>query len=33
VPSSLMRGIIAEIRKRKGLPPEIPPPSDFIDNE
>lgn len=33
VPTSLLRGIIADIRKRKGLPPDIPPPSDFIDNE
>jgi elongation factor 2 len=33
VPSSLLRSIIAEIRKRKGLPPEVPPPTDFIDNE
>ncbi|HVP22498.1 MAG TPA: elongation factor EF-2 [Conexivisphaerales archaeon] len=33
VPTSILRGLIADIRKRKGLPPDIPPPSDFIDNE
>jgi len=31
VPSSIVQNVIAEIRKRKGLPPEIPKLSDFVE--
>ncbi|MEM3185881.1 MAG: elongation factor EF-2 [Conexivisphaerales archaeon] len=33
VPASLQKQIITQIRKRKGLPEEVPPASDFIDTE
>jgi len=31
VPENIAANVIAEIRKRRGLPPEVPPPSRFID--
>jgi len=31
VPSSIMSGVVASIRTRKGLPSEIPKVSDFLD--
>jgi elongation factor 2 len=31
VPASLFNGIVQEIRKRKGLPPEPPTPKDFME--
>ncbi len=33
VPKSMITTVIAELRKRKGLPPESPPASEFIDKE
>ena len=33
VPKSMATTVIAELRKRKGLPPESPPASEFIDRE
>ncbi len=33
VPKSMIATVIAELRKRKGLPPESPPASEFIDKE
>ena len=33
VPNSILATQIAEIRKRKGLPPEAPGPDEFIDKE
>jgi elongation factor 2 len=33
VPNSILATQIAEIRKRKGLPPEAPGPEEFIDKE
>jgi elongation factor 2 len=33
VPSSLLKSIITDIRKRKGLSPEPPSPDEFIDKE
>jgi elongation factor 2 len=33
VPQSILRGVIAETRKRKGLSPESPSPEEFIDKE
>ena len=33
VPQSILRGLIAETRKRKGLNPEPPNPEEFIDKE
>jgi len=33
VPASIRDKVIAEIRKRKGLPPEIPKISDFVEEE
>ncbi|MGC8558579.1 MAG: elongation factor EF-2 [Nitrososphaeria archaeon] len=33
VPSSLLGQIITSIRKRKGLPPEVPKPEEFIDED
>jgi len=31
VPASLREKVIQEIRKRKGLPPELPKISDFVE--
>jgi elongation factor 2 len=33
VPQSILRSIVADIRKRKGLNPEPPGPDEFIDKE
>ncbi len=33
VPNSLLRSIITGIRKRKGLPPGVPSPGEFLDKE
>ena len=33
VPQSILRGLVAETRKRKGLNPEPPNPDEFIDKE
>ncbi len=33
VPSSMLLQLITAIRKRKGLPPEVPKPEEFIDQE
>jgi elongation factor 2 len=33
LPASLQKTVIAQVRKRKGLPEEVPPASDFIDTE
>src|SRR5579885_308552 len=33
LPQSLQKAVITQIRKRKGLPEEVPPPSDFLDTE
>jgi elongation factor 2 len=33
VPNSILGTVIADIRKRKGLPPEAPGPDEFIDKE
>lgn len=33
VPASMLRAIVAEIRKRKGLPPEPPTADEFIEKE
>jgi elongation factor 2 len=33
VPANMLPQIIASIRKRKGLPPEVPKPEEFIDEE
>lgn len=33
VPSSLLKSVIENIRKRKGLPLEIPSPDEFLDKE
>lgn len=33
VPSSIVSQIIASIRKRKGLPPDVPKPEEFIDED
>ncbi len=33
VPNSILATVIADIRKRKGLPPEAPGPDEFIDKE
>jgi elongation factor 2 len=30
IPSSLQKDVIRKIRDRKGLPPEVPSPSDFV---
>jgi elongation factor 2 len=31
VPENLAANVIKELRKKKGLPPEIPQPSKFIE--
>ena len=33
VPQSVIRPLIADVRKRKGLNPEPPSPDEFIDKE
>ncbi len=33
VPNSILGQIISSIRKRKGLPPEVPKPEEFIDED
>jgi elongation factor 2 len=33
VPTNMLMGLVTEIRKRKGLPPDPPNPAEFIDNE
>ena len=33
VPTNMLAGLVTEIRKRKGLPPEPPKASEFIDTE
>ncbi|MEM3637589.1 MAG: elongation factor EF-2 [Conexivisphaerales archaeon] len=33
LPVSLQKSVITQIRKRKGLPEEVPPASDFLDTE
>ncbi len=33
VPANMLGQLIASIRKRKGLPPEVPKPEEFIDEE
>ncbi len=33
VPANMLPQLIASIRKRKGLPPEVPKPEEFIDEE
>lgn len=33
LPASLQKTVITQIRKRKGLPEEVPPATDFIDTE
>jgi len=33
LPQSLQKSVITQIRKRKGLPEEVPPASDFLDTE
>jgi elongation factor 2 len=33
LPASLQKSVIAQVRKRKGLPEEVPPATDFIDTE
>ncbi|MDG6928971.1 MAG: elongation factor EF-2 [Nitrososphaerota archaeon] len=33
VPTSIQKQIISQVRKRKGLPEDVPPASDFIDSE
>ena len=33
VPQSVIRSIISDIRKRKGINPEPPSPDEFIDKE
>ncbi|HXW37650.1 MAG TPA: elongation factor EF-2 [Nitrososphaerales archaeon] len=33
VPQNMLTGLVTEIRKRKGLPPDPPKASEFIDNE
>jgi len=33
LPQSLQKTVITQIRKRKGLPEEVPPASDFLDTE
>ncbi len=33
VPTNMLGQLIASIRKRKGLPPEVPKPEEFIDEE
>ena len=30
VPESMFKDLVLQIRKRKGLPPEIPRPEDFL---
>ncbi|MEM3061696.1 MAG: elongation factor EF-2, partial [Candidatus Bathyarchaeia archaeon] len=31
VPSSMFNQVVQEIRKRKGVPPEIPKPEEFVE--
>ena len=33
VPQSMLWGLVTEIRKRKGLPPDPPKAEEFIDRE
>jgi elongation factor 2 len=33
LPVSLQKSVVTQVRKRKGLPEEVPPPTDFIDTE
>jgi len=33
VPQGMLLGVVQEIRKRKGLSPDPPNPSEFIDKE
>ena len=33
VPTNMLAPLVAQIRKRKGLPEEAPKASEFIDNE
>jgi len=33
VPSGMLQSVVESIRKRKGLPPAVPPPEEFLDKE